>query len=307
MNKILIDNWSLQNAVIEKFSREDSILPESYQDLLYATVFWDKIYYPLNEMSGEWENYFPELKGVLAPYDDFSHTYQEEAEQIVAKLGPVGESPVVSCGALRYLILSNKLEIPYLPSPKRSCFIENNSIPIKSGIKQTFKTAISMNEADFLSPLPFLPVTMLDKTVEEVFAELNSRLGSPLITFPMPLLTDFIIQNCGEHNTYLDFAKSLHNSREIKEYMKNINALEDSLNHYDWKALLGLREEMHSLVNQIVRFDRKNVFTVSVNLLPLPSLGLEKDIPIHAKEGKMFHLTFLRNLAEFAFKGRRTF
>ena len=290
MNNVLIDNWSLQNSCYEKYDLKKQTVSVSYGNLLNAIVLWDTLFFPQNEYSYAWKQYFPELSNILIGYENKSQIFLQDATDIIQKAN-FNESPIVCSGAIRYLLLSNSLELDYMPVAKRADFILKHS----NYLGEQFKTLTRMDLS-----------RVLDKTVTEYYDELNSVFGKNIFTMSMPILTDFIIQNCPENMSYINYAIKLRDDKDIKKYKKCMADLDNAFNSGKWNEIKTYIEANYSIVKSITKMDQNCVFNISLSLavMPLltPSVNLGKDFNL--KRHKYVHLTFLKKLAKFALQSK---
>lgn len=282
MSGVLMDNWILQDALF------DTELNDAFYNLLEAIVLWDDVYYPDNEYSQYWKYISKDssLQEAITSCEDNSESYQEKAESIFRLLNGNDDNSITQIGAIRYMILSSKNKLNYLPCKKRSEYISQLNFSNKFHEK--------INRLDLNG--------IFDKQVLEYYNDLNDFLGKNILEFNMPLLADFIIQNTPNNSSYIKYALQLKKNKKIDYYRKYLQNIEDSFNNGNWRELLRFKMTTQELVNDIVKEMELSVST-SVSICAMPSLNFSLDIPV--KNKRFIQLSFLRELGGFAFNGRK--
>lgn len=286
MNSVLLDNWFLESTYYDKNDYRNKTVSTSYGNLLNAIVLWDTLFFPDNEYSFAWKQCFPELNNILIAYEDKSNLFLQEATEITQNAN-FNESSVVCIGAIRYLLLSNSLELDYMPVPQRAAFISKYSNCLGEKFKALTRIDLSR---------------VIDKAVTEYYDELNSIFGKNIFTISMPILTDFIIQTCPKDMSYISYAINLRNDKAIKKYKKCMNDLDNAFNNGNWNEISAYIEATYSIVKSITKMDKNCVFNISLSLavMPLltPSVNLGKDFNLRRR--KYVHLAFIKKLAKFS-------
>lgn len=285
MKSVMVDNWFLENAFMDRFISSDMIYQE-YGKLLSAIVLWDEIYYPQNEMSRAWGAiHYADLESVLKPYDDGNYFYKEEAEGIYTSEFADSERNIVATGAIRYLLLSNEIGVDYFPSSARSLFLQ------KYGVGSVLD---KLSRLDFFKPL--------DKSINEYFEELNDKFGKTIFTIKRPVLVDFIIHNTPQNMSYVEYALHLKQEGPVVQFRNYLDDLEKALQKNEWKVLSEILKYSDSVVSKVLDMDKKNTASIDFAIAPVPSLSISKSLSINIKN---VQLSFLEDLARFAFSGRK--
>lgn len=288
MQGILVDNWSIENIVVDCDLKADKkSYNKEYIDLLEAIVLWDDLYYPENTFSSGWK-YFAHnhsIRKIVKPLDYKEEEFSDEIEEILEGIDKTNNfTEIVSKGAVKYMLFSNKIGLNYFPCQKRCVFLEQSNL---------FDNLKKINRFDIIGTF--------DKEIIKYYEELNDFFGKNLFTFELPLLADFIIQNTPDNMSNIDYAIKLRNDRHVVAYRKYLNEIEIAINNAKWNELLKFEEETKGLVRDI--FGSKEVIdSISVNLLALPSFSISVDnLPFK----RNIHLSFLRRLGKFAYKERK--
>ena len=145
MNSIMVDNWFMEEVLADIHDKTIHA-SKPYADLLMAIVLWDDIYYPQNDHN--WWNSFPsQVQNRLRPIDDSreegliqsiqrfyqnDNVFDEDVKWMKWKNIRGGESEIVGCGALRYMMLSSNNECDYLPCTRRQSFLLQYNKPEKN-------------------------------------------------------------------------------------------------------------------------------------------------------------------------------
>lgn len=283
MKNLLIDNWNLEE-IFSSISEMGSIeLTDSYKDLLSAVVLWDKIFCPNNEMSIAWKRADSSLSRIVTPIDDIGHLFEEEATKICYDIADKHRyNDIVAKGAVRYQLLSNSLGLNYLPAPKRASFLKENNYLLNKMIRSKIHNIV-------------------DASVMSKFEELDRVLGDNVISFKMPLLVDYIIYNTNNGLSYLDCALQIKNTDRVKRYREYLSTIEQEISEGNWRKLYSFKSDVEELINDILKLDRKHIVTAGISIFPMPSINISFDLPIKKKP---VHLTFIRELVNFAFNQR---
>lgn len=287
MERLLIDNWTMQEIASDLTDLPDEKISAAYAELLTALVLWDEIYYPNNELSQYWRNtgLEEELSNFIKPYDDRNQIFMDKAKELYKNYYLDKGTEVVVSGAIRYLMLSNTLNCDYLAYKLRAKFIDTYN-PIK-------EMSYKINRREYTN--------FLDKNITEKFEELNEILGRNVFEFDMPVLVDYIIQNTPDNKSYIQYALSLRKEKWVVEYRKFMLEMEKELENCNWKKIFEFQEASRELVNNITKIDKKHIINASVSISVTPSIDVSKEFAVGRKK---VNLTFFKKLAEFAFSGR---
>lgn len=285
MNSIMVDNWLMQDIVNNTLNKQNQI-SDSYAKLLSAIVLWDKIYYPMNEMSLPWKEHSTNaIIGAINSFSDFDYLFEEEALSLYNEFYKEQELRTVAQGAIRYLLLSNHLGLDYLPFAERSNFLKKH------------------NPSDIIKKLDrFDYIKILDSSIEDYFKEFNERFKREVFKIERPVLIDFIIQNTPQEMSYLDFALHLKHEGPVIQYRKYLAEIEEAMEKQEWYVLNEMIQCSEEIVAKTVNMDKMCIGTVEVQIAPMPSISISKDIKLSKKK---IHLSFLEDLTKFAFDGRK--
>lgn len=308
----MVDNWFMEEVIAD--IRDHKIhYSNYYAELLMAIVLWDEIYYPLNEYN--WWNSIPsQVQNRLQPIDDLKEDGKNESVKELYRYKGLSDEDfywlkwkepilldtedIVCSGAIRYLALSGKNGLDYLPCVKRQNFLrEYCSI---DNMKKSL-SRIRLQES-------------LTKTIKEYYIETyNSLIDFSNFEIKMPILVNFIIDNASNDMSPIDFAFHLKNEGAVVKYRSYLNEVEMALEKQNWKELRHLLRCSADAVNSIISMDRKKLNGISVSVFPTPSIMFKNDI-IDAtlssspsltiagfeKHFKKFNLIFLKDITKYA-------
>ena len=245
MSKILVDNWQMEDLILNSVDTSSGHLSKAYGDILNAIVLWDEIYYPQNIRSQAW-NYHRlssdlNVANVIKPLkdDDF---FAKESQEIYEKYFKGKATSVVAEGAIRYSLLSNSYNMGYLPSEKRAEFFDTiNNIET---FEKMFKICIK-NRKNSLE--------MLDNIIEERFLELKSHLPMIKWNFQYPVLIDYIKYNCNDESSYIDVALEIKREKEVVRYRKYIDKFEKALEEENVREIMQFDKAIQEIVDDILK------------------------------------------------------
>ena len=309
MNKIMVDNWLMED-VIADIRDNKSNQSKAYADLLMAMVLWDEVYYPQNDYN--WWNSVPsEVQGLLNPISDYDEKSLDapimdlllnaddiessDLEQLKRKKLLLEHSAVMGKGALRYMALSNDYGCDYLPCHKRRIFLysyfSNEEI-------ERFLTRLKAKEH-------------LDKIIKEYYVETyKALLDFSAFDFQMPTLVNYIINNAPHEMKPIEYALHLKHEGAVVAYRKYLTQVDEAIEQQNWRELRYLLKCSEDAVSDVISLDRK--FISKTNCLGLPNptvlldsisvdIGLPPTISINIdlkkfSNMKKVRLTFLKDI-----------
>lgn len=312
MNNIMVDNWFMEE-VIADIRNKRTHCSNYYAELLMAIVLWDEVYYPLNEYN--WWNTIPsQVQNKLQQLDDLKEDGKNESIKELYRYKGISDEEfywlkwkepfltdpedIVSSGAIRYLELSRKNGLDYLPCAKRQnflrqyCSIDNI---------QTTLSRIRLQGA-------------LTKTIKEYYVETyKSLIDFSNLEIKMPVLVNFIIDNASDNMSPIDFAFHLKNEGAVIKYRNYLREIEVALEKQDWKELRYLLGCSDDAINSVILMDKKRLNGISVGIFPIPSIMYKNDkitanissnpsltIEGFEKHFKKFNLIFLKDITKYA-------
>lgn len=316
MERVMVDNWLLEEAVINL--RDEPEKPgKSLSDLLMAILLWDEVCFPENQ-----NNYWRSIRGNLAdyltpitdeewnnslPYMKRFSTYHyrcdsEREHYLFATERNVGlqefDLECIGQRAQRYLRLSGENDCSYFPYYKRQDYLEKTLTPTKWKLSDAM-VRISNQK-------------MLDSKVKEYVEEtFKSLLDMPSIEFSMPVLTRFILENTPDGMSPVDYAFHMRMEGPVIQYRKYLQELSGSVEKQDWKEFRKLGNYSIDAIKSVIEMDKGQVRSIKASLLPTPSIMLDSSFMTISTDSKnnltikadlphkKYHLTFLRDLTRF--------
>lgn len=307
MNKIMVDNWFMEEVVAD-INDNKIYNSQNYADLLMAIVLWDEVYYPKNSRNW-WKSFPSQIQNALNPIDDIEDKIFLEYEVIKNPLlylliysnrsDLISSHEYISKLALHYAKLSSKNGCDYLPCKKRQSFLMQYMEP-QNIQKSLLRMKMQGN---------------LDKSIEEYYTDTyKALLDFSDLKLNMPVLVNFIFDNTPKGMTPVDYAFHLKNEGSVIRYREYLSQVEDALENQNWKDLRFLLRCSNDAVSEIVSLDKKSIGSLRIRILPTPSVllkydGVNADISsTPSLEMKMniqnpfrkIHLTFLKDLTRYA-------
>lgn len=312
MKNIMVDNWFMEEVVAD-INCNNARNSRSYADLLMAIVLWDEVYYPENAHNW-WKSFPSQVQNVLHPIDDSKEEGFKQATELCYHYNIYSsyydsyfydydscriKPNVVEGGALRYMMMSNNNGCDYLPCSKRQSFLlQYNDMQIVK------RSLIRLKMQDDL-----------DKSIKEYYTDTyRALLDFSDLKLEMPVLVNFIFDNTPNEMTPVDYAFHLKNEGAVINYRKYLSQVEDALENQNWRDLRFLLRCSSDAVSEITSLDKKNLKSIGIKILPMPSILLEYDglnatissepsFEIKKKIQNPFrkiHLTFLKDLTRYA-------
>lgn len=283
MNSVMVDNWVMQEIIYELYDLEEEI-SDTFSQFLSSIILWDDIYYPDNEMSKFWNNIPSNLNTIIHPINDEYHFFENESTKLYQQKYSA-YSDVIAKGAIRYFLLSNHLNHDYFPSLERQTFLKQNN---------PYGIIKNLTRLDFLNPL--------NNAITQQYEEMFMHFDNLNFHIERPILTDFILQNKPYNMSCIDYALHLKYEGPIVKYRNYLSDLETALNNNDYRYLIELIQYSQEIVNNVITMDKRTIVSGEFQIFPSISINLAKDFHLTTHHA---HLTFLDNLARFAFNGRK--
>ena len=313
MKRVMVDNWFLKEAS-EPDENGKPKNPQAYGSLLSALVLWEEVCYPQNPNNAVWAK-TEELSACLHPlYDTGSNVRRLSVRLMERFLADDGipdpyltwmQDPesVVNASALGYLAFSAKNGCDYLPAPQRQRFLETEDY--------------ARHVRNLLPRMRMMGI--LDEAAEEYYKESYSELldlSAPELR--MPVLGDYIVSASPAGISPLEYALHLRQEGPVIRYRDYLDRLEQAIEQQRWKELRRLLAASREAVAEVLDLDRKGLGSVTVKLLPTPSLvmnygGLHGELSAKPafsadlKPARRMHLSFLRDLTRYAVNERPLF
>ncbi len=312
MNNIMVDNWFMEE-VIADIQNQKVHFSNYYAELLMAIVLWDEVYYPLNKYSW-WDSIPSPVQNMLQPLEDSKEDGKNESIRKLCQYKGISDEEfywlkwkepilldpddIVNSSAIRYLALSGKNGLDYLPCAKRKdflrkyCSIEN---------MQTVLSRIKLQGT-------------LTKTIKEYYIETyKSLIDFSNLEIKMPVLVNFIIDNAPSDMSPIEFALHLKNEGAVVKYRRYLREIEVALEKQDWKELRYLLHCSEDAINSVILMDKKRLKGILVSIFPTPSMMFKHDkitatistsptlsIEHFEKHFKKFNLMFLKDITKYA-------
>ena len=203
MSKILIDNWSIEETYALEESEYDKYPP--YMDLLETIIFWDELYYPNNERSGQWRWIFSkhEIVNLLHPLNDDDIKYRDMAQQMLKER--LDYSPDnLEIGAIRYLLLGMNSGLDYLPCYERNIFLKQLECSMGD---ESFRKTLSDIAEETLGQSNVMSqrreeIQALNNRLMSFYIRHKERYGDDKFEFPRPIIDEYILRNKPENMDY---------------------------------------------------------------------------------------------------------
>lgn len=313
MKGIMVDNWFMEEVIAD--IREQNIHnSRCYSDLLMALVLWDEVYYPLNNYNW-WNSVDSQVQNVLLPLDDsdekgkmeslkklyYNYKYRGLSEDDIYWLkwknnNMVESDDIVGTGAIRYLELSKRNELDYLPCEKRQNFLREYLS--KNNMKFTFQSMCSrLNLQDEVT-----------KEIERYFEEgFQGMIDFSEFPIEMPVLANFIIGNATDGMSPIDFALYLKNEKSVIRYRKYLDEIDYNFRKQKWREVKYLLKCSHDAIESVISMDKQRVMTTSVNIFPVIGIELQMTgniLETIKKFKNNYRFAFLKHIVEYGITNR---
>lgn len=284
MNAIMVDNWLMQEVMQDFYDYEKQEISDAYARFLSSIVLWDEIYYPENEMTFCWKQLPESLRMILNPIEDTEHLFDAEASRIYHDKYSETHSSIVAQGAIRYYKLSNHHDLDYLPTKERTDFFANTDF---------LKYYERLNRLNYMETL--------DSAIDTEHDAMMKQMGVTHFQMKQPVLVDYIIQNAPKDMTYFEYALHLKNEGPVETYRKYLSDVEAAIEKGEGTVLREMSGYSEKLVKDICDMDKKSIGTLGIALYPTQSFSFSTPLKVQKRR---IHLTFLRDLVEFSYRGR---
>ena len=308
MNNVMVDNWLLEDAVIN-LQRNPTEPSKSLSDLLMAIVLWDNIYYPRKGHSAWWTEVLPDLQDYLLPIVDDGLDSLQEALGDVSRVrtrppekqnesDSMKEPLIVSSSAFRYLRLSSQNDCDYLPVRERQEYLAKNLLFTDSKVRDMLVKIGSQK--------------MLDKQVKVYVEEsLKALLDMPKVEFKMPVLSSYILKDTPAGMSPVEYAFHLRQEGSVIRYREYLAELANTIERQDWKEYRRLIGCATDAIQGVLTMDKGRISSINAGIFPTLSATLETPyftastdpqklltLKLENFKHRKYHLTFLRDLTK---------
>lgn len=272
MKDVLIDNWSLEEIAFNLNNQQQLLSSTTFSNILEAIVLWDNIYFPNNEHSQFWKyllyesdfnNYLTELKDNNEFYNSANSLYQKYYKNEYTKN--------LACGAIRYSLLAENLGYDYFPCDKRALFIQEGKM--YNALYKEKNLYINGNFNSAFSRSDFC--TTINNEVEEFFKDFNTYYKKDIFEFKLPVLANYIINTKPANLSYFEYSKSLKNKPSVRQFLNYIKEIENSISKSNFIPYIRFKNDVHELVENICKLDKKFIVSIDGTLLPKPIINFD--------------------------------
>lgn len=268
MDGIMVDNWFM-DEVLFSMPANSMHCSKAYATLLEAIILWDQLYYPYNIRSVWSKNETP-LKHLLSPIDDWNEEGLEEAIKAFSRtvnqqklsLSPFS-SQIVGAGAIRYVALSAKNGLDYLPCSSRQEYLKNHLSP------REFGGLLSQLKAQ----------GFIDSLIsDQISNTIRSFLGSTDFFIEVPALAQYIINNTPPDMTPAEFAFHLREEGPVIKYRQYLKELSNAFNADDVIELGYLQSLSKEVVSDVFSVGKGRLKRARFKLFPNFSFSTSTNI-----------------------------
>lgn len=307
MNNVMVDNWLLEDAVIN-LQRNPTVPSKSLSDLLMAIVLWDNVYYPRKGHSSWWTEVQPDLQDYLLPIEDDGLDGLQDALGEVSRVRSktveqqnnesAQEPLIVSSSAFRYLCLSSHNECDYLPVRERQEYLSKHLSFTDAKIRDMIVKVSSQK--------------MLDKQVKTYVEDsLKALLDMPKVEFKMPVLASYILKETPKELSPVAYAFHLRQEGAVIRYREYLAQLSEAIERQDWKEYRQLIACSTDAIQGVLTLDKGQIGSINAGIFPTlnatidtPYFSASTDpakilsVKLDNLKRRKYHLTFLRDLTK---------
>lgn len=178
------------------------------------------------------------------------------------------------------MIIANKTGADYLPS------IETQSMLQMSGMKNAFTR--------------FVVLDSLDMQLSNFYKELNCLLGQDIVSYPFPVLLDYLAKKYSNASDILKAAFELREEKRVISLRCELNELDRAFISGDLLAVRDYLENIKRVVAEITKSKRISR-SIDITISFPPAVSITVDIPSR----KPFQCVFLKDLAFYGIRERR--
>lgn len=271
MKGIMVDNWFMEE-VLFSMPDDSKCCSKEYANLLEAIVLWNQVYYPRNACSA-WSINGTSLQHLLTPIDDWNEEgseaamdafmlseYTHKKQQLEFSPFP---NPIVGVGALRYVTLSAKNGLDYLPCSARREYLKNH---------------LSLKEfGDMLSCLK--AQGFIDSLISDQIASVfQPFLSDPDFLFEMPALAQYIINCTPPDMTPAEFAIHLREEGPTIRYRQYLKEFSDAFRSENALELGYLQSISREVVSDVLAMGKRSIKSMHCRLFPSFSFSANTSI-----------------------------
>ena len=324
MSTVLLDNWLLFNCITTKmYNMNDEELPgygsihlsnklirkdvteQCWQNLVTSLVLWDDIYFNIRDRShSSYDRYFTHKllgsflmdnknihildRNYIPFYEPDVGTARKLYDSIHSENKDYDTIELLFRGYL-YLLDAAHLGYNYLPHPYRA---------------KVFKESKIYQEGMFSGKDIMI---RLDKDIKEFLDRINEEFQRPIIPTKFPVLYQYIKSNSNSPHEELALALSLRDSKSVSQFRNSINRIDKAISNGDYVELSEVLKTVDDVCNDVAKelSSKSHTTTVSIDLIPVPSIGISTDVTFQKRNNSKLHTAFLYDLTEFALRGKR--
>lgn len=272
MKNVLIDNWSLEELVIDLNNPQRLLKNAAFHNILEAIVLWDNIYFHNNEHAEFWNYMSDEMdfRDFLSEYHD-NNEFFKSSELLYEKYCKDNYTKNLACGAIRYSLIAENLGFDYLPCEKRGQFIQESGIySIMSEEKGVYVNGHINNpitRLDFCEPV--------NHEIKSYYKEFNDFYGKNVFELKLPVLANYIINTKPQEMSYFEYAKSLKKSLSVKLFLNYLKDIETEISKGNFIPCNRFKNDVKELVEDICKIDNKFIISIDGSLIPKPILNFD--------------------------------
>ena len=260
MRKVMVDNWLLEDIILEERNRTD-VYYHSYSNLLMSILLWDEVLFPKNTFNW-WISQPNDFINALTPYDDLDQTWEFETYRRIYDKSLTeddyewmrhkgilsSELDIIEHGAKRYLLLSGDIGCDYLPCLKRQEYLKTNKLMFNKN-NSILTEHLNIEQS-------------IEKEIQVFFDFFRTD-------FEMPILSRYIIENTPFGMTPVEYALHLKNEGPVVNYRNYLNKISDASSKGDFHKASQLIKQSKNAIEDVIGIDKKSILSVKIEMLPI--------------------------------------
>lgn len=279
--------------------------------LILALLLHDRIFYLGNAMSHEFDfGTFIPLEAITVDYDYIEtvanyvqktidsgrygetsrivgdHYYRRDSRYSVPTNPRNPRHKGVSIGAIEYTVIAQEINCVYYPAQDRLVYLQN------------FFPTSHLNYDTRSNVMDYV-----DKESKEFYHEFSARLGTPSLSFRMPLLLDYVYSE-SENGDVLRTALQMRNSPELINFRRWMNDVDNYVQKGDWVEYDNCFKAIDNIVERIKSMGAPVNKDTEFSITWPPAISIPFTLRHDLNKQRKLGCAFIQNVANFSLRRR---